>query len=326
MIKMFRIIVIVAISYLIIRYSTYGWRFYAESTPDTATAGNKRLAEALKSHVRKLSYEIGDRSVFQYKNLAEAADYILKEFKSKGYSVELHHYEVDEKRVSNIIATKGFSAENRVVIVGAHYDTCFNPGADDNASGVAILLELAGILRDEKTAAAVKFIAFVNEEPPFFKTDGMGSRQYTKHAKYRKENIKAAIILESMGYYSDKPNSQRYPPLFGIFYPNRADFIAVVGNLNSYWLLKTIVPAFKKKTAFPIETVTTFSFVPGVDFSDHWSFWKEGYPAVMITDTAFYRNTDYHTDSDTYEKLDYISMAEVTKGLAESIIEISSKR
>jgi len=282
---------------------------------DTKTE-NTQLAKELKHHVYKLAHEIGDRSIFQYEKLKQAERYIADQFSSLGYTVELQKYSVLDKTVINIIATKtGLYRPKEIIIVGAHYDTCYNPGADDNASAVSGLIELARLMSDKQANRTIKFIAFVNEEPPFFKTGSMGSSVYVRYIKERMEDIKAVVILEMIGYYTDEPNSQRYPPFFGLFYPNKGNFITVVGNFSSRGLVRKVVSGFKKQTAFPIESVVTFNFIPGVDFSDHWSFWQEGYPAVMITDTAFYRNPNYHSSTDTYETLDYKSLAEVTKGL-----------
>lgn len=332
-----RILIIIlfgVIAFVVIKISDSGWRPSKKSF--TGRGRNPELAKMLKSHVYRLAHVIGDRSVYKPDKLNEAADYITEQFSSYGYDVEFQTYALMAQTVKNIIACKkakvpavslqskdaGGGKPDEVVIVGAHYDTCFNPGADDNASAVAGLLELARLMSDKETDYTIKFIAFVNEEPPFFKTENMGSCVYAKDAKKRGEKIKAVIILEMIGYYSDEPKSQKYPPLFGLFYPDKANFIAVVGNFSSKWLVKKTVTAFEKRTEFPIESITTFSFVPGVDFSDHWSFWKEGYPAVMITDTAFYRYSHYHTYLDTYEKLDYESMAEVVKGLESVLIEL----
>ncbi len=285
---------------------------------------NKELSANLEIHVHKLAQEIGDRSIFKYDKLEEAKEYIVKRFKSLGYPVEFQSYNVNAKEVKNIIAIKkGKEKPDQTIIVGAHYDTCFNPGADDNASGIAALLELASLFAKKENNRTIKFIAFVNEEPPFFKTKDMGSRVYTKAAKIKKENIKAALILESVGYYSHKPNSQNYPPLFGLFYPNKGNFICIAGNLLSHALVKGVTSTFKKHTRFPVESFIGPGFIPGVDFSDNWSFWQEGYPAVMITDTAFYRNPHYHTASDTYKTLDYNSISEVVRGLGEVLIELS---
>ncbi len=307
----------------IIVTSGFGWRFWGRQFMKTEKE-NTQLVERLKNHVYKLAHENGDRSVFQYEELKEVERYIRKELSLFGYEIELQGYKIDRKEVTNIIAIKnGTTKPEEIVILSAHYDTCFNPGADDNASGVSVLLELARSLSSIPTNRTLKFIAFVNEEPPFFKTEEMGSMVYVREARKKKEDIKASLVFESVGYYLDTPNSQHYPPLFGFFYPNKGNFIAIAGNFSSGWLAKNVVSSFRENTEFPIESVVTFGFVPGVDFSDNWSFWKGGYPSIMITDTAFYRNPHYHSASDTYEKLDYEAMAELVKGFTGVSIELT---
>lgn len=277
----------------------------------------EHLAKALESHVYKLAHEIGERNIQKYDRLDEAAEYIIEQFRSFGYNVEFQSYNLLDKTVRNIIAARiGVKKPTEIVIAGAHYDSCMNPGADDNASGVAGLIELARFMSDKETQKTIRFVSFVNEKPPFYKTDNMGSRVYAKEAKRKGEDIKACLIMDMIGYYSDKVSSQRYPPFFRIFYPNKGNFIIVVGNLKSGRLVKKVVSSFKNHSQFPIESVVTFQFVPGVEFSDHWSFWQEGYPAALITDTGFYRNPHYDSSSDTFEKLNYESMAEAVKGLS----------
>lgn len=293
--------------------STFGWqtfRSYKASPVDSL----------LKGHVKRLSDDIGDRSVFRYEKLQEAKEYIIGEFKSYGYEVETQGYTIYGRYSENIIVTKKGRLDS-VIIIGAHYDTCFNPGADDNASSVAGLLELARLFSGVETNYTIRFIAFVNEEPPFFKSKNMGSYQYLQTIKG--EDIRGAIILEMIGYYNNKLFSQKYPFLFGLFYPNRANFIAIISNFESRRFAKEIKANFRRHSRFPIESVATFSFVPGVDFSDNWSFWKAGIPAVMITDTAFYRYPYYHSEQDTYEKLDYDSLAEVVYGLYKAIASMA---
>lgn len=307
----------------IVLASNFGWHFWDRSFMSTEKE-DTQLVERLKYHVYKLAHEIGDRSVFEYEKLKQAERYIIEGLGSFGYKIELQSYKLYEKSTGNIIAIKkGTTKPEEIIILGAHYDTCFNPGADDNASGVSVLLELGRALSTIPTNRSIKFIAFVNEEPPFFKTEDMGSMVYVREAKKKKEDIKASLILESVGCYIDTPNSQHYPPLFGLFYPNKGNFIAIVGNFSSRWLVKKVVSSFKNKTGFPIESVVTFGFVPGVDFSDNWSFWKGDYPSIMITDTALYRNPDYHSRSDTYEKLDYEAMAELVKGFTAVLIGLT---
>lgn len=303
------------VTIVLLKISGFGWDFF-NTIRKSVTADNPAInLDKLRQHVRKLSFYIGDRSVYRKENLNEAAGYISAELKSYGYEVELQVVGARNNTANNIIAVKkGFVLPQEVIVVGAHYDTCFNPGADDNASGVAALLELARSIQNKKTARSVKFIAFVNEEPPFFKTEDMGSLVYAKAAKARKEDIKAALILECIGYFSDKSFSQRYPPLIGFFFPNKGNFISVVGNFKSRNLVSKVVKYFKSTTDFPVKSIA-LDISPAISFSDHWSFWKEGYPAVMVTDTAFLRNPYYHLAEDTFEKLNYPYMAEVVKGL-----------
>ncbi|MFA4888550.1 MAG: protein-L-isoaspartate(D-aspartate) O-methyltransferase [Candidatus Omnitrophota bacterium] len=272
----------------------------------------------LKRHVRVLTRHIGERNFSQYQNLERAADYIKQEFKKFGYGPQEQVYTLEGKTFRNIIATKkGKTSEEKIIIICAHYDSVVgSPGGDDNASGIAGLLELARILSQEELNRTIKFIAFTNEEPPFFMTRDMGSLRYAQEAKKKEEDILGVLCLESIGYYSDKKGSQSYPLGFRFFYPDKGNFIALVSNFGSADFLRKIVRGFRKQSNFPIQFLTAPMFLaPAISFSDHWSFWKFGYKAVMITDTAFYRNPSYHTSADTYEKLDYASMSEVVTGL-----------
>lgn len=315
----FTIIVAAAIVFL----STFGWQgFWQKAEFDLKNAG---LPGKLQKHVFTLSHQIGDRSLFQYPQLKAAASYITTEFKELGFKVEFQKYSLSGKEVKNIIARKpGRRKPEEIIIVGAHYDTCFNPGANDNASGVAGIIELARMMRQKENCRTIKFIAFVNEEPPFFRTEKMGSFVYARRAREKNKKIKGAIILEMIGYYCQKPFSQRYPPFLGPFFPSQANFIAAVGNLTNRKLVDKISSSFSEASTFPFQPIVLFDFVPGVDFSDHWSFWQHDYPAAMITDTAFYRYRHYHKKSDTFEKLDYNSMAAVVEGLKNAAINLAN--
>jgi len=316
-------LIIILVLVVVLKLTSFGWRFFKpQSSP--ATQGTKELKERLKDHVVTLSDRIGDRSVFRYEQLQEAAGYISDQLRSIGYELIFQEYTVYNKRVANIIATKkGSHRADEVIVVGAHYDTCANPGADDNASAVAGLIELARHMYNKDTSRTIEFIAFVNEEPPFFKSAEMGSLMYAREARRKKKNIKAALILEMIGSYCDEPHSQKYPPLFGAFYPNRANFICVVSSFSYRSLVKKITTAFKEHTSFPVESFIGPAAVTGVDFSDHWSFWQEGYAAVMITDTSFYRYPYYHSQEDTYEKLDYTRMSQVVEGFGHVVEELA---
>ncbi|MFQ5545883.1 MAG: M28 family peptidase [Acidiferrobacterales bacterium] len=285
-------------------------------TNDTAQAeGIASLTARLRAHVETLAGAIGERNLTHFLALTQAADYIEQTWRNQGYIVTRHEYETRSKKVANLeITRQGQSPE--IVVVGAHYDSVFgSPGANDNGSGVAAMLELSGDLAKEQPQRTVRFVAFVNEEPPFFKTEAMGSRQYVKMARARGDVIRAMLCLETIGYYRDEPDSQQYPAPLGLFYPDTGNFIGFVSNLRSRALLGQVVAAFRTASDFPSERVATFGWIPGVDWSDHWSFWREGIPAVMVTDTALYRYPYYHTAQDRPDKVDYKRLAQVVRGL-----------
>jgi Zn-dependent M28 family amino/carboxypeptidase len=295
------------------------------------------LANRLQAHVRYFASDIGDRTLFNPPKLEKAASYIQEQLRSAGYDVKRNSYMLQENdlnirnrnllgenKFDNIIAEKtGTEKPGEIIIIGAHYDSCSNPGADDNASGVAGVLETAKMLKNRNTKRTIRFVSFVNEEPPSFQTEDMGSLVYARDAKSRGDDIRAAIILEMVGYYSDEPGSQTYPPFIGFFYPDRGNYAAVVGKLKYFKLVREVRNRFRKNSAFPVESLAAPEFVPGLDFSDHWSFWQAGYPAVMVTDTSFYRNRNYHRQTDTPETLNYVYMAEVIRGMAQVLAELA---
>lgn len=291
-----------------------------ESTPAMNRAMNSPspiLADRLRGHVTHLAVEIGQRNVFRPDALHAAADYIRSVWAAQNYPVNSQYYQAMGVKSENLeVRRTGKTKPEEIILVGAHYDTVRGtPGADDNASGVAALLELTRLFATAETERTLRFVAFVNEEPPFFFWGQMGSGIYAEAAKARGDNIRLMISLEMLGSYSEKPGSQSYPPLFRHFYPDRANFIAMISNRASRKELQQMVAAFKARSDFPVESLATFEIIPGVAWSDHLSFWRAGYPAIMITDTAFYRNTAYHTADDTPEKLNYPAMARVVEGL-----------
>ncbi len=262
-----------------------------------------------------LSHEIGKRDVAHYWNLEKARIYICEQFESCGYKVRLENYAIGDREVSNVIAFKeGVKCPGDIIVVGAHYDSYDGPGADDNASGVAGILELARLLKDQATDCSLKFIAFDSEEKPHFGTESMGSRVYAKGAKGSNKNITGVIIFDAIGYYSETPRSQRYPPVFKLFYPHQGNFVKIVSDFSSSALAKKVKKHFKKNSDFPIRSVYGFRFFYGINLSDHGSFWKEGYKAIHVTDTAVFRNPTYHKMNDTWDTLDYGSMSQVVKG------------
>jgi hypothetical protein len=284
------------------------------------------LQQNLYQHVHTLSDKIGERSLIRYTRLEQAADYIQSHLGSLGYKVEEQIYRMQGRDYRNLIATlPGRNIPQEIILVGAHYDTVTGtPGADDNASGVAGLLELARLCKNMELARTLRFVAFSLEEPPVFNSRYMGSRVYARQARLDKQNIVAMLCLESIGYYSHKENSQEFPlPIMRFFYPNQGNFIAVVGNLSSWNLVNRVKDNLKESCQVPVETLISPSLVPGVDFSDHASFWKEGYPAVMITDSALYRNPYYHLPSDTIHTLDFDSLTAVVKGVFHTIRKLA---
>ena len=275
----------------------------------------------LRRHVQTLAQTIGERNVWRPDALHAAADYIRGAFAEAGCNVEPQVYETHGVHCENLEVTlPGSACRGEIIVAGAHYDSARgSPGADDNASGVASLIEIARALAPLSLRRTVKLVAFVNEESPFFFTHRMGSWVYASAARRRGDDIRLMLSLEMLGCYSDAPGSQAYPPLLRWFYPRRGDFIAFVSNLRSRHALGALVRAFRSHSDFPAERLASPAIVPGVAWSDQWSFWRAGYRAVMVTDTAFYRYAHYHAATDTPEKIDYARMARVTDGLAQAI-------
>ena len=291
-----------------------------------STSEKSLIEQNLRKTVSVLAGEIGSRGYDQQNALKRTEEYILSEFRSYGYDVNEQPYEVGGSTYRNIFSIReGTSEPDRIIVIGAHYDTVSStPGADDNASGVAALLELARLFAAEQTAGALHFVAFPLEEPPFFRTRHMGSHVYAKSLNERDIDVVGMICLESIGYFSDEPGSQLFPlPFFRFIYPTTGNFITFVSNFQSKDFLNRTKDAFEQGTDLPVETIATFSIVPGVDFSDHRSFWKFGYDAFMVTDSAFYRNPNYHEAGDLPDTLDYKRMTDVVVGLKYAISEIA---
>jgi len=289
------------------------------------TSEQKQSAEILKSRVWYLSETIGERNVFAYSSLQNAAQYIENSFQQMGYAVKSQEYTAHTQRVRNLIAVvPGSERPDEVIVVGAHYDTVdASPGADDNASGVAALLELARLLKDSHPPRTIKFIAFVNEEPPWFQTDSMGSLVYAKLARAHKENIIAAVSIESIGNFSDQKGSQQYPAGFGALYPDKGNYVSFVTHVGYRGLVRHAVRVFRETARFPSEGAAVPASITGVGWSDHWSFWQVRYPAIMVTDTAPFRNRNYHLPSDRAATLDYDRMARIVDGLKHVVLDIA---
>jgi hypothetical protein len=283
------------------------------------------LPAALKADVVSLADGIGARSVFQDDSLTRAAAYVTGRFEALGHRVSRQEYPVRGVVCANLEVEKtGAVKPEEIVVIGAHYDTVpQTPGADDNASGVAALLALAKTLSTMTPDRTVRLVAFANEEPVYFQTELMGSRVYAKRCKARGEKIVAMLSLETMGYYSDKKKSQKYPFPLSMVYPSRGNFIAVVGNRESKALVKRVTKTMETDKTLPVESASLPGDLRGVGWSDHWSFWQEGYDAVMITDTAPFRNPHYHRKSDKPKTLDYVRLAAAVRGLERVLADLA---
>ncbi len=300
---------------------SYAGPFLPLSKEETVVRNN------LSNHIYTLAGHIGDRNLWKHKELEKAAAYIKEDFEKVGYKATFEEFIARDHAVKNIVAEKkGQSQPDEIILIGAHYDSVKGcPGANDNASGVAALLETARLLRNQDLAKTVRFVAFVNEEPPFFLSDAMGSRVHAKRARRMGEKIIAMFSLETIGYYSDKSGSQNYPFPFSLFYPDMGNFIAFVGNIGSRKLVHQAIASFRRHAHFPSEGVAAPGWMTGIGWSDQWSFWREGFKAVMITDTALFRYRYYHTLADTPDKISYDRMARLVSGIASMAADLAGE-
>lgn len=248
-------------------------------------------------------------------------------FRKYGLATGRHTYKYKGQQYVNVEAVlPGADRKDEIIVVGAHYDSAPGcPAANDNGSGVAAMLEIARNLAGTSPSRTVRFVAFTNEEPPFFKSEGMGSYQYAKRCHEQGEQIVAMLSLETIGYYSDEPGSQRYPSLLARIYPDTGNFVAFIGNTKSRSLVWKMRGLFGKSVDFPFEAAALPENIPGVGNSDHASFWEFGYPGVMVTDTAMFRYPHYHKATDTYDKLDYSRLALVAQGLTGVVEGLAGK-
>jgi Zn-dependent M28 family amino/carboxypeptidase len=272
--------------------------------------------ERLRHHVLMLSESFVPRNEAYPENLERAANYLREQLKLAGARVEDQAFRAGGKIYKNIIASYGPDSGERIVI-GAHYDAfSIYPAADDNASGVAGLLELARLLQRKTPKLRVDLVAFTLEEPPYFRTELMGSSVYAQSLKTARVKVRGMISLEMIGYFTESSNSQHFPnKLLQMMYPSKGNFITVVGRFSDVNLTRTVKKAMKGSCTLPVYSLSAPSIFPGIDFSDHMNFWNHGYPAVMVTDTAFFRNTAYHTPEDTADRLDFSKMADVVEGV-----------
>lgn len=282
------------------------------------------LQEYLKNVVIVLADRIGVRTYRDTERLDETARFIAGELSSFGYPVHSQPFLFNGNTYYNVVAElTGTSSPGQVLVVGAHYDTVrTTPGADDNASGIAGVLGLAKLLAEKPLAKTVRFVAFALEEPPVYRSRNMGSYRYAEGLKAAREQVDGMICLEMIGYFCDRDGCQHYPlPFMSLRYPKRGNYISLVGNLESKAFTQSIAQGFNHGTDLPTITLNAPFFVLGIDFSDHWSFYQFGYRALMVTDTAFYRNAHYHSPTDLPQTLDYVRMAKVVEGLLKAVVE-----
>lgn len=282
------------------------------------------LAEQLRRDVEMLAHTIGQRHTGFPRQYLLAADFIQTRLTQFGYDVTRQGYGAADMVCYNLEASvPGAGHPDQVVVIGAHYDSVpGSPGADDNASGVAVMLSLAQALAGDQPQRTVRFVAFANAEPPYFQTASMGSYVYARRCQQAGENIAAMISLAGLGCYRHEKGSQQYPFPLQLLYPAAGDFVAFVANSASSDLLNHCIASFRAHAQIPSEGGAGPEAITGVGWSDHWSFWKHGYPGLMVTDTLPFRYPHYHQAGDTPDKLDYDRMARIADGLTHVIANL----
>jgi hypothetical protein len=289
----------------------------------------RSVAPRLRRHVEQLAHGIGPRRATLGDSLRRAERYITSELepaaKLADSSPRREPIQGAPGDPANVVFELPASKSGKVVLIGAHYDTDQHgtPGANDNASGTAAALVLAERLAQSRHALPIRFVFFANEEQPYFRSDSMGSLQHARRCRERGEQLKAMLSLETMGYYSDQPGSQKYPAPLSAFYPDRGDFIGFVGNLGSRSLVRDVIGRFRAHATVPAYAAALPEDLPGVGWSDHWAFWQQGYQAIMVTDTAPFRDPHYHRATDVAANLDYERLARVVVGLERVIAELA---
>ena len=275
------------------------------------------IRDELRGHVIQLAEVIGERNLLHYAAYQDATEYIESKFTDIGYETKHDDFRADGMDCLNIEAEiKGSGSSPEIVVVGAHYDSVYgSPGADDNATGVAALLYLARLFRTSQPDRTLRFVAFANEEPPFFQTAQMGSLVYAQRCRDKGLKIVAMIAFDGLGFYDDHPGSQSYPFPINLFYPSTGNFVGFVGNPASRKLLREAIATFRTHAIFPSEGAVLPEFIPGAGWSDQWSFWKQDYPAILITDTLPFRYSYYHLPEDTPDKIEFDHLARVVDGL-----------
>ena len=297
------------------------------TAPVSVDAVLRERSDRLRAHIHYLSVEVGERNLSVAGSLTRAGEYVERSFRQGNLEPHRETYLVDEHQVFNIIAEiRGSELPEELLVIGAHYDSALGtPGADDNASGVAAMLELCSALARAPLKRTVRCVAFVNEEMPWFNTPLQGAAVHATLARERGDQIVGMFSLETLAYFSEETGSQHYPAPFSWFYPNKGSFIGFVGNMRSMGFVRRSVGLFRETKVFPSEGVAAPGFIEGVGWSDHKAFWDHGWPAVMVTDTAPFRNPHYHQATDVLEHVDSVSLGRVVEGLLHVVITLANE-
>lgn len=316
---------IAALAILAGTHSPTLWAYQAQLKP--LTPAEQQIQKGLMTHINKLAVGIGERNVAHYSSLQDAAGYIESTLRGLGYKISANEYSVGDTKVRNIEAQiTGIKKPTENVVVGAHYDSApGTPGADDNGSGTAAVLELARLLKNSRPNRTIRLVLFANEEPPYFQTPMMGSLVYAQQLHNQHVNVTAMLSLETIAYYSDAKGSQHYPVVLGPAYPDVGNFIGFAGNTESGPLVRRAVELFKQASSFPVEGLAAPAEVKGIGFSDQWSFWQNGYRAIMVTDTAPFRYPYYHHSADTPDKVDLKKTARVVAGVKQVVLGLANE-
>lgn len=287
-------------------------------------AAQSARSDRLRADVTQLAEVIGERNMRLPAKLADSASFVEQQLRAAGWNVTSMAYPCRGISVRNLVAEKrGAVRPDEVVLLGAHYDSVErSSGADDNASGVAVLLETARALQTRRLARTVRLVAFVNEEPPWFRGPLMGSRVAARRFADQGDQLVHVLVLDSVGYFCDD-TCQRYPPLLDWFLPAEGNFLAFVGRFGDWLRLREVVGLFRAHATLPSEGLAAPRWVPGIDYSDHAEFWNVGYPGILITDSPTYRNDNYHRQSDTPATVDFDRLTRVADGVAEVVARLA---
>jgi Zn-dependent M28 family amino/carboxypeptidase len=290
------------------------------------TGNLNTIENQLRDDVSYLSENLGPRNPVHYESLLKAEDWIVERWQLQGYDVKRHTFPVEDKDCSNLeIEIPGKSQPDEIVIISAQYDTWpDSPGANNNAGGMAVLLKLSEMLREYQPDRTLRLVAFVTQEPPYDNTESMGSLRYARRSKERGENIRVMMSMDAIGIYRDEPGSQNIPFPFSLFYPDRGNFLAFIADLKSRPYVIEATRGFKKGSSFLIKAASVPSWVKGAAWSDHGSFWQQGYAGIQITDTGAFRALSHTTSEDTIEKIDFSALARITIGMYSSIVELTT--